>query len=510
MKHENFLPPQEASEQLAQKSIEQLINPRVLPEAGFQSYAELVSDATVQREGFLQGEYRNPTFTYSRMGESDRLNEGIQKLEAAKEAALEVEQDGVYRAAIASSLDFRRAEMEYVNLLATVADLRNTNGSPEALSEAVELARHVGGELYGAPRPEIRDAALNELWSILEAKTYGPQAQHIYHELVNGSRYEGQATPALPRAEDPSAQLPRFEDNAGLDWAGEKIIEQNADIQALIDAFWDEKVALHGDEYACAPADIAEAFQAVIDLRDPSHESGVTVRLAEGKTALSWESPEMAVLVGEKRAPITNRDELFRKVLHEFGVHGQRSINGLKTDLPVLGLGLFTEPTAEHRADYLTFEEGLATTVEEMIGDTPPQWTPAKLGHYINISLAEQGFDFRDVFETAWRYRALTSLKDGEDVTDQAIEKAKANAYNACVRIFRGTQPDLREATGLDNAPLTFNKDLAYLEGRYVAMNYLQQLYERQDNTGVEQLFAGKFDPTNPQQLELVQRATRQ
>lgn len=510
MKHEYFLPPQELNERLAQSPIEQLINPKVLPEAGFQSYAELVSDAATQREGFLQGEYRNPTLTYSRMGEVDRLNEGIQKLDTAKEAALEVEQDEVYRAAIASSLDFRRAEMEYVKLLATVADLRSINGSLETLSEAVELARQVGGELYGTPRPEIRDAALNELWAMLDTKTYGPQAQQIYDELADGSYYMGQSTPALPRAENLSAQLPRFEDNTGLDWAGEKIIEQNADIQALIDAFWDEKVALHGDEYVCAPADIAEAFQAVIDLRDPSHESGVTVRLAGGKTALSWESPEMAVLVGEKRAPITHRDELFRKMLHEFGVHGQRSINGLKTDLPVLGLGLFTEPAAKHRADYLTFEEGLATTVEEMIGDTPPQWTAAKLGHYVNISLAEQGFDFRDVFETAWRYRVLTGLKNGEDVTDRAIEKAKTNAYNACVRIFRGTQPDLREATGLDSAPLTFNKDLAYLEGRYVAMNYLQQLYERQDTAGVEQLFAGKFDPTNPQQLALVQRATRQ
>ena len=92
----------------------------------------------------------------------------------------------------------------------------------------------------------------------------------------------------------------------------------------------------------------------------------------------------MAVVVGGKRVPIKTSDELFCKVLHEFGVHGQRSINGLKTKLPVLGMGLFTDTP---RPDYLTFEEGLATTVEEMIGDTVPKWTAAKLGHYINASL---------------------------------------------------------------------------------------------------------------------------
>ena len=166
-------------------------------------------------------------------------------------------------------------------------------------------------------------------------------------------------------------------------------------------------------------------------------------------------------------------------------------------------MGLFTDTP---RPDYLTFEEGLATTVEEMIGDAVPKWTAVKLGHYINISLAEQGADFRTVFETAWRYRLLGKLKNDQEVTQEMINKEKQAAYGACVRIFRGTQPDLADNQP-GAVPLTFNKDLAYLEGRVLAMQHLESLYSSQDVDGVARLFAGKYDPTNPKQQELMMMA---
>ncbi|MBF1023923.1 MAG: DUF1704 domain-containing protein, partial [Candidatus Nanogingivalaceae bacterium] len=431
------------------------------------------------------------------------LDRGIIALSQAREAATDRESNSVFREAIASSLKFRMAEMEYVKLLGQLEFLHDEGASLEELGEVQEQARQLGHELYGQPQPEIRDAALNELWNILDSKTYHPTAQALYDDLAHGFNWQNQVMPAMLRAEDRGVRPPRFEDNQALEWAGEQIIEHNADIQALVQEFWDQKVKECGEEYVCDPADIVEVFQAVIKLRDPDHTSGITVKLVEGKTALSWESPEMAVVVGGKRAPIKTSDELFRKVLHEFGVHGQRSINGLKTKLPVLGMGLFTDTP---RPDYLTFEEGLATTVEEMIGDTVPKWTVTKLGHYINISLAEQGADFRTVFETAWRYRLLAKLKNNQEVTQEMINKEQRMAYGSCVRIFRGTQPDMADSRpGV--APLTFNKDLAYLEGRVLAMRHLESLYANQDVDGVTRLFAGKYDPTNPKQQELMMGA---
>ena len=486
------------------RTIEKIINPRNLPEAGFQSYTELVvNNALDQREDFIAGEFRNPRLEHSRFRDMSALDRGIIALGQAREAVNNSESNSVFCEAIDSSLEFRMAEMGYIKLLGQLEFLCREGGSREEIDNIREQARLLGHELYGQPQPEIRDAVFNELWDILDAKTYHPTAQALYDDLANGFNWQGQAIPAMLRAEDRDARLPRFEDNQALEWAGEQIVAHNADIQALVQEFWDQKVAEYGEGYICCPGDIVEVFQAVINLRDPDHTSGVTVKLIENKTALSWESPEMAVLVGDRRLPITTSDELFRKVLHEFGVHGQRSVNGLKTKLPILGTGLFTDTP---RPDYLTFEEGLATTVEEMIGDTVPKWTAAKLGHYINISLAEQGADFRAVFETVWRYRLLAKLKNNQEVTQEMINKEQRMAYGSCVRIFRGTQPDMADRPpGV--APLTFNKDLAYLEGRVLAMRHLESLYANQDVDGVTRLFAGKYDPTNPKQQELMMGA---
>lgn len=485
------------------RTIEEIISPKNLPEAGFQSYTKLVNDALDRRGDFIAGRFRNPRFEHSHFCDMSAMDKGIIALGKAREEATDRESNSVFREAIKSSLDFRMAEMEYVKLLGRLEFLHHEGGGQEELSEVQEQARQLGHELYGQPQPEIRDAALNELWNILDSKNYHPTAQVLYDELTNGFTWQGQEMPAMLRAEDGEARLPRFEKNEALEWAGEQIIEQNADIQALVQEFWDQKVKENGEDYKCSPIDIVEAFQAVINLRDPDHTSGVAVKLVENKTALSWESPEMAVVVGGKRAPISTSDQLFRKVLHEFGVHGQRLINGVKTKLPVLGMGLFTDTP---RPDYLTFEEGLATTVEEMIGDTVPKWTAVKLGYYINISLAEQGADFRTVFETAWRYRLLGKLKNDQEVTGDMIDKEKRLAYGSCVRIFRGTQPDMADSQpGV--VPLTFNKDLAYLEGRVLAMRHLEDLYARQDVEGVVRLFAGKYDPTNPEQQKLMMTA---
>lgn len=166
----------------------------------------------------------------------------------------------------------------------------------------------------------------------------------------------------------------------------------------------------------------------------------------------------------------------------------------------MLGTGLFTNTS---RPDYLTFEEGFATTVEEAVSEAEPQWDGSKLGHYLSITLAQNGGDFRSVFETSWRYRLLMKVKSGEDVTEEMIAKERATTYTACVRVFRGNQTNIQDiAPGV--RPLTFNKDLAYLEGRVIAMRHIGELHRNQDEEGLDRLFKAKYDPTNPVQNALV------
>lgn len=486
-------------------STKELLDPRRTPEAGFQSYEWFTNDAVAQKQAFLRGEARNPTFTYPMFRRISQLDAGMDHLAEVKESIRDQESDEVY-GALAPSLSFRQAEMSYVKLLAQL-DYTVEHEAPSA--EVVPLATHVrqvGEILYGVPHQQIADAAYNELWNIIDGKELHPSAQLLRDELENGFVYQGIPCSPLGRAGDSEARLPRYENNPALEWFGEIVLEKNADIRALVDAFWEQKIAEHGPEYVCVPEDIVEAFEVVIELRDPSHESGVGVKLIAGKTALSWESPELSVHVGGKRQPIKSADELFAKILHEFGKHGQSCIDGLASDTPVLGTGLYTETA---RPDYLPFEEGVATTAEEIVGDEMPQWEVSMLGHYINVAeAAHNGHDFREVFEKSWRYRLLAQVTPGQEVTPAMIDKHKSVAYTACVRIFRGTPLNIHDQYP-GTIPLTFNKDLAYLNGRVLALSYIEECYQRGDKAAIELLFRGKFDPTIPEQREIAEKALR-
>lgn len=476
----------------------EIINPRRLPEAGFQSYEELKNNAISQKASFLAGEIVNPRLEHPKFQDLSRMDRGILALAEAAEKVDQIESDPDRAAIVRYSLEFRMAEMEYVKMLARLEFLCREDGEKSEIVELAEEIRALNESLYGKPDPEIVNAALNAVWANLDSKNYTLSARKIYDELKVGFYWGDKHIEPMLQPEH-LGELPDFDDES-INWAGEYILEQNADIEALIYEFWSAKQEERGDDYACNPEDIVEAFEQVLALMDPAGKSGVQILLDPEATALSWESPLMAVKVGGKRAAITSREVLFQKVLHELKVHGGRTISGLQTSLPVLGTGLFTNTP---RPDYLTFEEGFATTVEEAVSDAEPKWDGVKVGHYISITLAQDGADFRSVFETTWRYRLLMKVGSGQEVTEDIVAKEQASSYTACVRVFRGTQTDIQDVVP-DVRPLTFNKDLAYLEGRVLAMKHIASLHQARDTEGLDRLFKAKYDPTNAVQNRLV------
>lgn len=483
-------------------TLEHEISPRNLPEAGFQSYEMLKNDASVQKAPFLSGEMQNPELSYSHLQSLDGMDKGIIRLHEATELVGRLESNEKKAAIIVSSLEFRMAEMEYVKLLGRLDFIVKEGRPEEEVRELAEEVRAVGEQLYGVPDPEIRDAALAEVWSQLDEKQLSPSAQSLYDDLRDGFSWNNREIGPLSRPEAAN-KLPDF-NHSSLTWSGEIILEDSAELEAYFNEWWDDKVAEYGEDYedyTARPEDIVEAYSGAFKLLDPENESGVDVILDPEASALSWESPLMAVKVGGKRAPIRSAAVLFQKFLHEGKGHGGRAINGLKGGLPVLGTGLYTDTA---RPDYLTFEEGFCTTIEEVVSETEPKWDGTKLGHYINISLVADGSDFRSTFETAWRYRLLMKLKDGQEVTDEMITKEQGITYTSLVRIFRGTPTNMSE-TYPDIPPLTFNKDLAYLSGRVLAMNHIAELYETRDEAGLVRLFTAKYDPTIPEQKEIVE-----
>jgi hypothetical protein len=131
------------------------------------------------------------------------------------------------------------------------------------------------------------------------------------------------------------------------------------------------------------------------------------------------------------------------------------------------------------------------------------KWTPLDLEKTIAISLAYKGLDFRQSYEILWRIRSLMLVKDNQDLNLENIEKAKRNSYSSLERVYRGT-PSSLSRTNYDGTKrvLTYNKDLAYLKGKIMALKYLETASE----TDLDLLFKGKFDPTNHRQMALAKK----
>ena len=485
--------------------IPEILQPYKTPEAGFQSYEAFVNDAGSCKVGFISGDDVNPRFEYRKLKDGGyliKLSHAVENLFKASMAIEEQEEDQQKIEATSSSLLFRAAEMEYVRSLAELSRLVDSNASEDIVSEKAEQARVFGESLYGKVNPEIRDGALNEIWTNIGSKKLHSSSQAIFNELQHGFEWKGRYIPPLDRAET-EASLPSF-DHPSLPWARDLVIEQDSKSIELLYEFWSEKVEEYGYGYSADPEDIKEAFEKVIGLYDPEGRYGIKVKIDPESTALSWNSSEMCMVVGGKRQPIKDFSTLVGKNCHEAYTHAQRAVEGFKSDLPVLGSGLFTDT---ERPDYLTFEEGLGSTIDELLtrNGSPSVWSPAFLGHYMTVDMVEKGHDFRTIFEKTWRWRLLMSLKDNEEVTDDRIDKVKSVTYTALVRVFRGTPSDLNGQYP-NIRPLSYNKDLTYLNGRVLAMRHIQKLYETRDKAGFLRLFKGKFDPTIPEQDELARK----
>ena len=291
----------EHENQINQKSsrLAEIINPRRLPEAGFQSYEELKSNAVGQKAVFLAGEVVNPRLEHTRFHEVSRMDEGILALAKAAEKVESIELDPERADVIRYSLEFRMAEMEYVKMLARLEYLCQEGGDQAEITELAEEVRELNESLYGKPDPEIVNAALNTVWANLDSKGYTLSARKIYDELRNGFTWGDNKQIAPMLQPEYRSALPDFDDES-IRWAGEYILEQNGDIEALIHEFWEAKKDEFGSDYVCRPEDIVEAFEQVLDLMDPKGASGVRIILDPDATALSWESPFMAVKVGGK------------------------------------------------------------------------------------------------------------------------------------------------------------------------------------------------------------------
>ena len=429
------------------------------------------------------------------------MDQAIASLVEAKQRVAFVEQDPERLAVINSTIDYRMAEMEYVKLLSRLDRLVHESGDMDEAREVALQVKEASERLYGEVDPEIRDMCLNTIWQNLDGKQFQGNAKQLYDDLRNGfTMAEGYEISAMRRSDNTEVMFPEFGEAAV--WAGEHFQDKNADIFALAEEFWSQRVAEKGENFVCSTDDMIEFLEAVVRMRDPENIAEIVVSRKPKSIALSWNSSNMTIYVGEefgnRDVPIDTAMIMATRTLHEFGHHGQTAINGLKTDLPVLGTGLYTDTPSP---DYLSFEEGFATIIESAIDGDQPEWDGGALSYYLGVAFAAEGDDFRTVFEKTWRYIVLQEITEDQEVRDEAIKDAQRKAYMRCSRIFRGNPTDAGNQLGV--VP-TFNKDLAYISGKIKAMEYIKHAYEQGSTAYLDLVLLGKIDPTNPTHLAIA------
>lgn len=492
-----------SNEHLEQLYIYEKLHPAITPEIAFQSYELLDGDATqrkAEKTAFLANKVRNPSLDYL-YAKGGQLKVSIAVLNKLLDETKSIKDEAV-RNAVWDTISYRMAEMYWL-----LESKRLNEHFQDGVDCTKSLERFQEGSeaLYGSVDTKLSARIYAEFFAQIKDKKLDEGSLKILAELKHGFDMDvGDDHIAIPKIKDDDA-FDRLPGNVKeiLEPLREVLLEEFHDISDIIDEYYDEVCVrrpkddpLHGK---FNPHDMKVMFERVHEKRDPENKSRISIQINESSSALSWDTPTMSVVVGANRLPIATKKEMLSKMVHEYGVHGMRAVNGQKTDLPILGAGLYTDAGLGEQADYLTFEEGFATLCETAIMQEDIAWEPLYISRYLAVDASRKGLDFRQTFEQNWRIRALMKVKDGEMMTPEIISKEKTQAYISCVRIRRGTPTKMISG----NIP-TFNKDLAYLKGKIIALEHLKEIGE--DKEAIRYLFKGKFDPTNQLQNSLMKK----
>ncbi|MFI5212519.1 MAG: tyrosine/phenylalanine carboxypeptidase domain-containing protein [Candidatus Saccharimonadales bacterium] len=481
------------------------LDTRSNPAMGFQSYEKLDGDSSErsrQTEDFLTDRSYNPTLDYPLL-DSHELDLAAVPLELIASQANYLN-DRTAAVAVQCSAVYRMNEMAWLKEAKILNQLAATEPESSAYQESAIRYQQLNERLYGKPNEVIIKQIYGEIFTQADAKQLDERGLKIYHELYDGYTFEvaGQHVTIPALGEKAAGRLPTITSES-LSTLGEVLHGDIKFIENINQSYWDEVIIPRSQANDSPPSfniyDMKAVFEQTLSEMDPDNNAGIAIQIMPNKSALSWDTPTMTVEIGEKRAPIADPADMTAKITHELWTHGGRAINGLTSDLPVLGTGLYTDADIEtgERSDYLTFEEGFATLAEMVIKGEDVAWTPIYVSRYLACASTYDGADFREAFEINWRARVLMAAKSGQPLSDDLVAKEKKQAYMSVVRIRRGTPTQLSDGQGL-----TFNKDLAYLEGKLVAADYLKSIGN--DKAAIRRLFSAKFDPTNHIQDELV------
>lgn len=410
---------------------------------------------------------------------------------------------------ISATPEYRLAEATFLQASRRINDRVRPVGQSE-----IDQFQEINEAIYGRPDRQTTQQMLGRIWSQLEERR-SPATTQVLSEIEEGFVFTAAdggsvSVPGLPKPEGGVREaLPTLSDEA-LSYFQDKLRTEMAPVESRFQEYAETVIsARQNGDTAIYPEDIAAMFR---DSIDALGYTGVFVIVDEDATALSWSSARQAVIVGGKRKPLKSVEDAIGVFMHEVGVHGRRYASGQELGDESLANGLFTEADDGESPDYLTFEEGLAGTLQKVIKGEKESWGIASMALYMNVALAHEGWSPRQIQEVMSRIRTVLLTKDdAETVTEETMQKAQRAAASSVTRVFRGTPSDDAYRTS-DGVTLHYAKDLAYAAGKVKViplLNAIVELPEHERQAEFDKLFYGKYDPTNHRQREYVETVVR-
>ncbi|MBD3362672.1 DUF1704 domain-containing protein [Candidatus Dojkabacteria bacterium] len=397
-----------------------------------------------QKQKFLAGEVRNPTFDYPRLS-IPQLIQTEENLLALKKALIDAEENEIVKEAYRWKLN---SEIMSVRLI-----MASATGDMEMFKKYTEA-------VYGEPSMDIFAHFVNRIRTELnqDEETANEELAEAIHNLKS----------VLPE-ELPKAKIITLPSEEVVKKAQKQTLDE---MQKLIELTRDKKYY--------SPVDIQKEFRRAIETLN-ADKWDVVIDDETNRTALAVSSKDEKVYVPANRATV--HDELQELILHEIGTHVKRRVEGERSKLMLLGSGLDRHEKGG---------EGVATMREQALRGKVKSFAGEELHFAISLAYGLDGNprDFRDVFEVMTKLYEYKFIKNGINKKLAKIA-AEDNAWKTCTRVFRGTD--------CKTPGTAFTKDIIYAKGNIDIWNVIQTNPDEMMRFSI-----GKYDPANPRHVWLL------
>ncbi len=419
----------------------------------FQAHEYFEGDKAVraaEKETFLSGEVENPQLDYPKL-DREVIASREQVLLGLKSEIIADEENSVVRQVYRWRINEKLAELR---LMRAAID-----GDMKRFKRYTEF-------IYGAPSEELAQYTINEAHELLE----------------KGLNSENQRAKEL--SQELGLLLPP-QKNTFINRPGEgaqRVVTENTqeEFSSLVVISEKEK----GEKFSTE--EIQREFERA--LREIAADGWIAMINRGSSAAVNTSQEEREVKIPEAKE-IKLGKTLKGLLVHEVGTHVKRRVNGERTRLKLLSLGLDR---------YEGGEEGVARMREEAVKGKLEEF--AGINYYLAGTLAsgtlDQPRDFRKTFEIIVRYFELQNILKGKSTSEESRNKAQTSAWNTCVRMFRGTDTK--------TPGVFFTKDLIYREGNIAVWDTVTKNIPGTNTPEMMRWSVGKYDPSNDRHIWIL------